>query len=57
MRESKARKKMDYCDSDDVKGPLQIDLAETKFDRLLKPDFLAVYIGAESEAFMGRIFE
>ena len=27
---------MDYCDSDDVKGPLHIDLAETKFDRLLK---------------------
>jgi hypothetical protein len=36
MRESKARKKMDYCDSDDVKGPLHIDLAETKFDRLLE---------------------
>ena len=26
---------MDYCDTDDVKGPLQIDLAETKFDSQL----------------------
>ena len=26
---------MDYCDTDDVKGPLQIDLAETKFDAQL----------------------
>ena len=23
---------MDYCDKDDVKAPLQIDLAETKYD-------------------------
>jgi hypothetical protein len=36
MRESKARKKsMDYCDAADVKGPLQIDLAETKYDSQL----------------------
>jgi hypothetical protein len=26
---------MDYCDADDVKGLLQIDLAETKFDAQL----------------------
>ena len=26
---------MDYCDAADVKGPLQIDLAETKFDSQL----------------------
>jgi hypothetical protein len=26
---------MDYCDVADVKGPLQIDLAETKFDSQL----------------------
>ena len=40
MRESRAGTKMDYCDKDDVKGPLQIDLAETKFDGLLKPGSL-----------------
>jgi hypothetical protein len=28
-------KLMDYCDVADVKGPLQIDLAETKFDTQL----------------------
>jgi hypothetical protein len=38
---------MDYCDKDDVKGPLQIDLAETKFDGLLKPGSL------QSEAYVG----
>ena len=27
---------MDYCDIDDVKGPLQIDLAETKYDSQLE---------------------
>jgi len=26
---------MDYCDKDDVKNVLQVDLAETKFDSLL----------------------
>jgi hypothetical protein len=36
MRDSKARKKiMDYCDAADVKGPLQIELAETKYDSQL----------------------
>jgi hypothetical protein len=35
MRDSKARKKMNYCDVADVKGPLQIDLAETKYDSQL----------------------
>ena len=48
---------MAYCKTDNVRGPLQIDLAETKFDGLLKPGSLAVYIGAESEAFIGRVFE
>jgi hypothetical protein len=35
MRDSKARKKMDYCHKDEVKGVLQVDLAETKFDSQL----------------------
>ena len=35
MREFKAGKKMDYCDKDDVKGVLQVDLAETKYDSQL----------------------
>ncbi len=32
---SRQELKMDYCDKDDVKGVLQIDLAETKYDSQL----------------------
>jgi hypothetical protein len=35
MREFKAGKTMDYCDKDDVKVVLQVDLAETKYDSQL----------------------
>ena len=35
MRDSRQELKMDYCNIDDVKGVLQIDLAETKYDSQL----------------------